>query len=342
MSLTRDDRLADSARKIRDPFELDPTLRFYSPQENLDGLEHPRVAPWHDWIKGDWQPPAADDEKARIALMIPCTKYKPYSTSREHRAINGALLAAGWEPAGESTYPEGLVAVLDEGESRDLLHDGPLRRDGVYIDRFVMSEPLGLVPYANIYYWDGGQSPATSYDDPGLFESRGTSVSPERDDCTAEQLPNGKWKWGPCERDAYVETHNRLADVIGIGLTRIAPRYRAMGAWVSPGLTHRSFLADSELRKAEGLPLRRTGVNGMVTLRGVLDDHPGLVEVMPTQRQLEAARVALAKRLEKEGRPATESAVRGIYARGDGNDTPLGLPESLEFLVSWLDRVAVA
>ena len=341
MTLSRDDRLADSARKIRRPFALDPTLRFYSPQENLEGLDHPRVAPWHDYMKGDWEPPHAGDESARIALMIPCTKYKPYSTSREHRAINAALLGAGWEPAGAATYPPELVDALDEGESPDLLHDGPLRRGSVYLDRFVMSEPLGIVPYGHIYYWQDEQSPATSYDDPGLFESRGTSVSPERSDSTAEQLDNGKWRWGPREREAYVETHNRLAETIGIALSRLESRYSAIGAWVSPGLTHRSFLADPALRKAEGLPLRRRGESGFATLRGVLDDHPGLVEVMPTAAQLDAARAALARRLAAEGRTATPAAVRGIYARGDGNDTPLGLPESLEFLVAWLDRVAV-
>ena len=30
-------------------------------------------------------------------------------------------------------------------------------------------------------------------------------------------------------------------------------------------------------------------------------------------------------------------AVQGVYARGDGHDTPLGLPELLAYLVSWIN-----
>ena len=273
----------------------------------------------------------------RIALLIPCTKYKPYSTSREHRAINGALLGAGWQPEGTSTAPDALSAFLGASEGSELLHNGPLRRGDVYVDRFVMSEPLSLVPYKHIYYWNGRRSPASAYDDPGLFESRGTSVSPERPDCTAIPVANGRWRWGPAERQAYVETHNRLADVIRAAVIRLAPSYAAIGAWVSPGLTHRSFLADRALRRAEGLPMSRGGTEGPVELTGVLEGAPGLVTVMPTKDQLEAARTRLAGRLRSEGRKATPAAVRAVYARGDGNDTPLGLPESLTYLTAWLE-----
>jgi hypothetical protein len=31
--------------------------------------------------------------------------------------------------------------------------------------------------------------------------------------------------------------------------------------------------------------------------------------------------------------------VAAVYARGDGHDTPLGLPESLQFLTDWLDGI---
>ncbi len=217
-----------------------------------------------------------------MALLIPCTKYKPYSTSREHRAINGALLAAGWSPVGESSAPSELLAVLDPGEDPALLHEGPLGKDGVLLDRIVMSEPLALVPYPFIYEWEGTQSVATSYDDPGLFEGRGTSVSPERPDSTAVELSGGKWRWGPAEREAYVEVHNHLSGVIARVLSRVGPRYRAVGAWVSPGLTHRSFLADAALRHAEGLPRWRRGTGGRLPLHGVLDELPGAVTVMPT------------------------------------------------------------
>lgn len=331
-------RLTDSARKIRSPFVLDLSLRFYSPQENLEGMGHPAVAAFQEFAAEEWEPPAAAEEGARrVALLIPCTKYKPYSTSREHRAVNGALLEAGWKPEGSSTAPGVLRGVLDEGEAPEVLHDGPLRRGGVYLDRFVLSEPLGLVPYEHICFWRKRPSPAATYDDPGLFESRGTSVSPERPDCTAVRLENGKWRWGPGERQAYAETHNILAGVIRRALVRLSPFYAAIGAWVSPGLTHRSFLADRAFRKADGLPLSKAGLEGPVELVGVLDGAPpGLVTVMPTREQLEDARRRLAERLRAEGRGASPGAVRAVYARGDGNDTPLGLPESLTHLTAWL------
>ncbi|HSF86687.1 MAG TPA: hypothetical protein VLG28_13660 [Acidimicrobiia bacterium] len=337
-SLHPSDRLADSQRKIRAPFELDPTLCIYSPQANLDALEHPRVKAWLEFLERRWQPPQKGSR--RIALIIPCTKYKPYNTSREHRAINGALLRAGWEPEGKTTTPPELLAVLDAGESPELLHTGALVKDGVALDRIVMSEPLAMVPYTHIYKWKGEQSPATSYDDPGLFEARGTSVSPERADCSAVDLGNGKWRWGPNERAAFAEMHNRLVDVIAATLRRVGGRYEAIGAWVSPGLTHRSFLADATLRKAEGLPASKRGPDGPVALRGALDQIPGAVTVMPTQKQLDQAKTALAKRLAREGRQNTPNAVQGIYARGDGNDTPLGLHEALTHLTRWLNRMA--
>lgn len=338
LSLHPADRLADSQRKIRPPFELDPTLCIYSPQANVDALAHPKVKEWLQFLEHEWEPP--EDAARRVALIVPCTKYKPYSTSREHRAINGSLLAAGWEPEGDLPIPAGLMDVLDAGEDPALLHVGPLRKGDVVLDRIVMSEPLALVPYPYIYEWRGAQSPATSYDDSGLFEARGTSVSPERDDCTAVDLGNGKWRWGPNERAAYVEMHNRLADIIASTLRRVADRYAAVGAWVSPGLTHRSFLADAALRRAEKLPQTKRGPGGPMALRGVLDQLPGAVTVMPTMDQLSQAKEALAIRLANEGRSTDVSAIRAVYARGDGNDTPLGLPEALEHLTAWLGAVS--
>ena len=338
-ALTKDDRWDESARKIRPPFKLDPSMRIYSPQANLEAMDHPQIARFHRFVSDEWEPPSTPAGARRAALLIPCTKFKPYSTSREHRAINAALLEAGWEPQGSSNAPTSLAEYLDEGENPFLLHEGPLRKGDVYLDRFVLSEPLAIVPYPHIYYWAGQPSPAACYDDPGLFESRGTSVSPERADCTAVPLGNGKWRWGPAERQAYAETHNYLAVVIRKALTRLSPFYSSIGAWVSPGLTHRSFLADRAFRRAEGLPMSRSGVEGPVKLVGVLEKSPGLVTVMPSQDQLGDARSRLAIRLRAEGRNATPGAVRAVYARGDGNDTPLGLPEALTHLVDWLDQV---
>ncbi|MFP3914341.1 MAG: hypothetical protein ACLFWM_05660 [Actinomycetota bacterium] len=329
------ERLEDSRAKIRPPFELDPTLCLYSPQANRDALAHPRVAEWLEFVAEEWDP--GPTEGRRVALLIPCTKYKPYSTSREHRAINHALLADGWVPQGQSDAPAELGAVLDEGESPQLLHNGPLRKGEVVLDRIVMSEPLALVPYQHIYHWRGNPSVATAYDDPGLFESRGTSVSPERPDSTAVPVGGGRWRWGANEREAYVEVHNRLADVIARALGRVGHRYSAIGAWVSPGLTHRSFLAGRDFRKEDGLAMSRRGPEGSLPLRGVLDVLPGEVTIMPTGDQLDQARGELARRLEAEGRAHSEQAVRAVYARGDGNDTPLGLPETLRHLVAWLN-----
>lgn len=329
-------RLVSSKKKIRPPFALDPTLCFYSPQSNLDALEHPRVKAWLHFVSEDWEPPS--DASRRVALFLPCTKYKPYTTSREHRAINNALLSSGWQPQEDAPIPNGLLDVLDPDQDPALLNIGPLRKRGVTLDRIVMSEPLALVPYPYIYYWRGEQSPAASYDDPGLFEARGTSVSPERSDSTATRMTASKWRWGPNERAAFAEVHNFLADVIASTLRRVGGRYDAIGAWVSPGLTHRSFLADADRRRAEGMPATKRGPGGRIALRGALDELPDAVEIMPSLEQLERTREALARRLAAQGREATPAAVRAVYARGDGNDTPLGLPESLSHLVQWLDQ----
>jgi hypothetical protein len=329
VNVLRAERLGDSQRKIRAPFRLDETMRFYSPQENVEALAHPRVASWLAFVAQEWSPPSGG---RRLALLLPCTKFKPYPVSREHRAINGALLAAGWMPDGPSGAPDDLEPSVD----RALLHDGPLRRGDTVLDRFVVSEPLALVPYEHVYTWRGAPSPASAYDDPGLFESRGTSVSPERPDCTAVRGADGRWRWGPAEREAYAEMHDRLVGVLDIALTRLRPSYAAIAAWVSPGLTHRSFLADRALRRAEGIPAARRGLHGPRALTGVLDRSPGLVEVLPTRADLAHARARLAERLAREAPPAGPGAVRSVFARGDGGDTPLGLPETLVHLAGWL------
>ncbi|WP_293787838.1 hypothetical protein [uncultured Aeromicrobium sp.] len=313
-------------------------MRFYSPQANLDALDHPRVAAWLDFVTTEWEPTPVPGAVGRIGLLLPCTKYKPYVTSREHRAVNAALLAAGWRPVAASTTPDALLSVLDDDEDPAVLNVSPLQRDGVVLDRFVISEPLALVPYEEMMVHRGAQSPATSYDDPGLFENRGTSVSPERDDCTAVQRSNGTWSWGPAERQAYAEMHNAMAARIATALTRLKPHYRSMTAWVSPGLTHRSFLADSTFRVSDGLHLARRGTHGEIRLQGALDDDPGLVTILPNHAQVDRAKSDLRRRLDREGRNAQPDSARAIYARGDGHDTPLGLPELTTQLVAHLDR----
>ena len=136
--------------------------------------------------------------------------------------------------------------------------------------------------------------------------------------------------------------HNAMAAALTTALTRLAPHYGRVLAWVSPGLTHRSFLADDALRLAEGMSRTRRGTSGVLTLRGVLDEAPGLLDVMPDEKQIHAAREALAQRLEDERRPHGEASVRAVFARGDGHDTPLGLPELAALLVARLDEEAEA
>ncbi|GAA2234850.1 hypothetical protein N1031_09885 [Herbiconiux moechotypicola] len=347
--LSREARLVSSQRKIRLPFRLDDSMRFYSPQENVDSLAHPRVAAWLDFIENTWAPDAAAGPAGapRIALLVPCCKMKPYLVSREHRAINQALLDAGWVSTGTVPVPEGLAEAVDREADPALFDASPLVRDGVVLDRFVVSEPLGMVPYENVYHWNGEQSPATSYDDPGLFEARGTSVSPEHPLFTATPVAGGKYSWGPGERQAYVAMHNRMAEVIAASLVRLAPYYASTAAWLSPGLTHRSFLAGTARRAEDGLAYSRRGVDGVeLPLVGVGDLVPAEVgesiTMMPTQTQIAAAKEALTARLAATGRAATPGAMRAVFARGDGHDTPLGLPEALVHLTAWLDEAAAA
>ena len=93
-----------SAAKIAPPFELDPSLCLYSPQDNVDAFVHPRVLAHHQWLREQWTPPAAA-AAARITLLLPCTAAKPYPVSPEHREVNAALLDAGWRPATDHGAP---------------------------------------------------------------------------------------------------------------------------------------------------------------------------------------------------------------------------------------------
>ncbi|MEY3020348.1 MAG: hypothetical protein RLZZ272_1332 [Actinomycetota bacterium] len=333
-------RMVASAAGIAPPFELDPTLCCYSPQDNVDALAHPRVVAWHRFVTEDWEPAAVPGARARIALLLPCCKPKPYPTSREHRAINAALLAAGWEPARPGEVPPELLAVLDADEDPRVLAPVPLVRDGVVLDRLVISEPLALVPYEHVYAWPGGVSPATAYDDPGLFESRGTSVSPERADSTAIELADGRWAWGPNEHAAYALAHERLVGVMVAALTRLAPHHDRVIGWASSLLTHRSFLMDRAQRVAEGEPTSCTGPDGELALTGVNDALPGRVDVRPTPAESDRARTALDARLRAEGRGGDPAALEAAWLAGDGNETPLGLPELLGHLTARLDEVA--
>jgi hypothetical protein len=230
---------------------------------------------------------------------------------------------------GEYTPPSvtgGLVALPAE-----LLHNGLLRRGDLFVHRIVISEPMGLVPYEYIYHWRGRLSISARYDDPGLFEQRGTAVGLWRPDNTAVEIGEGKYRWGPNERAAYAEVHNRLSDLIAELLTKFKPAYRRFVGYVSPKLTHRSFLTDRREKRANGIPVSKRVSGGTVALIGVNDRQPGLVEVVPSPEEFERIRSALARRLSADRR-MTPARVRAYFAGGGGGATPLILPEALAVL----------
>jgi hypothetical protein len=327
-------RILESRKKICSPAKLDDELCFYSPQENVEALKHPRVRRWLHFVSREYTPKV--DKKLRtILLLLPCTKTKPYLLSPEHLRINAALIATGFRPSKGESLAEKFSAHLPTGFSSDVLSIAPLRKGNIVIHRAVMSEPLVFVPYEYVFEFGNQQSPACSYDDPGLFEGRGNAVSPWRKDFTGVPISTNKWGWGDEERRAYVTMHNemskRLAGVVG----RLKPYYGEVVAWVAPGLTHRSFILDREHRSANGVAASRRIGEETLPLCGANDllAPEARIECLPTIKQCETARRRLAKRLR---RPI--AAVGGYYSRGGGDATPLALPELLKFLTTRLDR----
>lgn len=285
----RERLMALARRKPVPPYTLDEELTFFCPQENLEALDLPVVRTFQEWVLDDYSPPAGDEPA--VLLLLPCQKVKPYTLSAEHRAVNSALLGAGYLPAGRGDWPRELADRLDE----PLLSNAPLRGHGIRIDRAVMSEPFGVVPYEAIYRWRGEPSPCARYDDPGLFEHRGLGC-PWRADSTSVRH-GGAWRWGDEERRAYVATHNRLSDLIGRELARLAGSYSAILAYVAPGLTHRSFLADAGERRAAGLRKHRRVQGGNLELIGVGEGRPELVDLVPDGAQLARMRAQHGGRL---------------------------------------------
>jgi hypothetical protein len=322
-----------SKRKPILPFTLDESLSFYCPQENLEAFDHPVVAKWHRFMATRYSP--ALGSGPNVMLILPCTKDKPYIISREHLAINSHLLAIGFDPLGDVRVPQALYAHLAPGYQRATLHNGLLARGGVALHRYVISEPMGLVPYELVYYYQGELSPASRYDDPGLFEHRPNTVCPWRADYTGV----GKGTnigWGDNEKLAFVQVHNRLVQLIARILRRLQPGYTRILAYVSPGLTHRSFLSSREEKAASGLRPARRIAGKTYPLEGVNDLHRGLVTVIPKKEEWEAILQAVEARLLEEDPSTTKTRARGYFARGGGGATPLALPESLETLERYL------
>jgi hypothetical protein len=336
---TRDGRLAESRVKIVPPFLLDDSMRFYSPQDNLDALEHPRVRPFYEHVRDAYVPDLPPGR--HVALLIPCTKTKPYPLSIEHQRINGALLAAGYRPVPgtpETAPDPAWLERLEAGADPEVLRVTPLVRGDAVVHRYVVSEPMGLVPYEFVYRWRGEQSPASSYDDPGLFEHRGTAVSPWRPDNTGTRAADGTWRWGDNEKAAYVDVHNRLTAIMAAEISRLRPMYERIIAWVAPGLTHRSFMMAAAERGPEGVPASRVVAGRRLPFVSVNDLTGGAVEVHPTRREADGALDRLQAHLERDDPATTRKSAQAVYARGGGGATPLALQEMLEVLTGLLDR----
>jgi hypothetical protein len=332
--MDRGSMVESSKEKVIPPFTLDERLTFYCPQENLEAFENPIVADWHSFISESYEPPGAQGR--RVMLILPCTKDKPYPMSREHLAINGHLLEAGFEPVSALDLPPGLEESLPSGRDATVLNNGLLARDGLILHRFVISEPMGLVPYELLYYYRGEMSPVSRYDDPGLFEHRPNTVCPWRDD-SSEVKKGNQLRWGDNEKLVYVRVHNRLVHLIAGVLHRLRPSYERIVAYVSPRLTHRSFLTSASEKRDGGLRAARRIASRTYALEGVNDIHHGMVTVIPTREDLERVYVALTQRLKAERGTVTPSIVRGHFARGGGGATPLALPEALRVLDRHLD-----
>jgi hypothetical protein len=325
-------RIRESHGKICEPFELDESLCLYSPQDNVDALTHPRIRDWIRFITTSYVPDLGLGE-APVLLLMPCTKTKPYVFSTEHKRINQALLDAGFRPS-RDLMVTALADRLESEFSPEVLNLAPLQnRERTIIYRAVISEPLALVPYEHMLTYENRASPATAYDDPGLFENRGNAVSPWRDDFTAKAISPTRWRWGHAEVRSYVIMHNAMAETLARVVMRLAPYYARRIAWVAPGLTHRSFVIAQSERKQNGITGFRRIAKERLRLTGANDLLPEALklECLPTAAQCQVAREKLASRL---GR--TTSQIGGIYSRGGGDATPLALPELLETLITAL------
>jgi hypothetical protein len=323
-------RVIESARKIRAPFTLDESLCLYSPQDNVDSLSHPRIADWIQYVTQTYDP-ILPKQGRRILLMMPCTKTKPYPFSSEHKSINQRLLDEGFKPTARDYLPQELQAQLEGAYSQEVLNLSPMvNASGTVIHKAVISEPMAYVPYENIATYKGKPSPATAYDDPGLFEKRGNAVSPWRTDSTATAISKTRWKWGPEELRHYVIMHNAMAEILANVLRRIGHLYSDRIAWVAPGLTHRSFVLGRNERAANKIPASRKVGNQRLDLVGANDLLPPelQIECLPTTAHCQDAIQRLAKRLGTD-----PSRVGGTYSRGGTDATPLALPELLDVLL---------
>ena len=331
--VNRAQRVLESKQKIESPFALDETLCLYSPQDNVDALAHPRIADWLRFMRHDYVPKLPRSRRS-VLLLMPCTKTKPYPFSSEHKHINQHLIKAGFRPTTNLFLPRQLRDRLEDKFDDDVLNLSPLIDNrGTVVHRVVISEPMALVPYEHIVDYEGKPSPATAYDDPGLFENRGNAVSPWRADCTALALSPTRWQWGDEERRHYVLMHNAMAEAMAGAIARIARHYTDIVSWVAPGLTHRSFVLARRQRSANKVPAWRRVGSVRLDLIGA-NDRLSLdrqIDCLPTPQQCADAVQRLAHRL-----GVSTSHAKGVYSRGGADATPLALPELLDDLIARL------
>ncbi len=290
-------------------------------------------------MKNRYEPKLPKAER-RILLFMPCTKTKPYPFSSEHKAINQRISNSGFKPVERLYLPQELQARLEPEFSQDVLNLSVLSDGkGTVIHRMVISEPLGIVPYEHIASYLGQASPASAYDDPGLFEKRGNAVSPWRKDCTALQISHTRWSWGDEERRCFVQMHNAMAEIVAAVLSRIGSHYTEIISWVAPGLTHRSFIISLKERRPNKVALSKLVGGKRLALIGANDLLPEeqTIECLPTLNQCKSAVERLAHRL---GTDITKA--KGVYSRGGANATPLALPELLDVLIERLVAPAEA
>lgn len=332
-NMNRSELLFVSEKKTVPPFEVDPTLTFYCPQENVEAFDHPFISRFHRFMLKEYVPPIFQGKA--VLLLLPCVKTKPYSFSKEHLEINTYLLNEGYRPTKKQEYPDGLLAHLTGKYEQAAVNTSPLIKEGVTLHRMVVSEPMGLVPYEHLYFWNNKLSPLSSYDDPGLFEHRGTAVGPWRDDYSGIKGKKG-YRWGDNEKAAYVKAHNYLVGLIVSSLSRLDSYYQGILAYVSPLMTHRSFLSSKSEKRLYGLPMSRRTSKGLLELKGVNDRKEGWIRCIPDKIEIEH----ILGKLEKKMPDRSSRQVKGYFAGGGIGVTPLVLPETLTVLKRNIDEIS--
>lgn len=325
--MQREERVRLSSGNPIPPYTTDPALTFYCPQENVAAFDEPRIRALWDEMRLNYAPPALADAATTSLLLLPCTKIKPYLLSDEHRHVNRYLIETlGFAPVGESDAPADIYAALPAGFPPEVLHNGLLRKGDRLIHRMVISEPMGIVPYEYVYHWRDTLSIVSRYDDPGLFEHRGTAGCPWRADSTVTPLENNRYRWGLNEYAAYTEAHNRLTEQMTAVLRRLRPFYRSIFAYVAPEITHRSFINDAVAKAEEGMKTRITP--DQAPLSGVNDHQPGLVRVIPDS----AAMKQLQADIQQNNPTLSAQAVQKLFTLAGGEAAALILPETLAVL----------